>query len=311
MLSLPSRERAVHVKYFIFALFVLPAVYVHLRGRVRLRPWRQMTDHSTFLAPLNVVMYACSRVQAKPYASLEAFPELAPLRERWQDIRDEAIALREAQRIRASERYDDVGFNSFFRRGWKRFYLKWYDDAHPSARALCPRTTEILHAIPNVKAAMFAELPPGTHLRKHRDPFAGSLRYHLGLVTPGDDRCYIEVDGQRYSWRDGEAVMFDETFIHRAENATDHDRIILFCDVERPMRYRWAAALNRWFAKRFVSGGASPNMDGDRTGALNRAFGAFYKVRLYAKRVRKTRKKLYYTIKFSLIALVLAAILWP
>ena len=84
--------------------------------------------------------------------------------------------------------------------------------------------------------------------------------------------------------------MFDETFIHRAENATDHDRIILFCDVERPMRYRWAAALNRWLAKRFVSAGASPNMDGDRTGALNRAFGVFYKVRLYAKRVRKTRK---------------------
>jgi len=301
----------VHVKYLIFALLVIPAVYVHLRGRVRLRPWRQMTDHSTFMAPLNVVMYACSRVQAKPYAPLEAFPELAPLRERWRDIREEAIALREAQRIRASDRYDDVGFNSFFRRGWKRFYLKWYDDAHPSARELCPRTTEILSAIPNVKAAMFAELPPGTHLRKHRDPYAGSRRYHLGLGTPGDDRCYIEVDGQRYSWRDGEAVMFDETFIQRAENATDHDRIILFCDVERPMRYRWAAALNRWLAKRFVSAGAAPNMDGDRIGALNRAFGVFYKVRLYAKRVRKTRKKLYYTIKFSLIALLLAAILWP
>ena len=160
MLSVPFRERVVHVKYLVFALFVLAAVYVHLRGRVRLRPWRQMTDHSTFLAPVNVVMYACSRVRAKPYAPLEAFPELAPLREHWQDIRDEAIALREAQRIRASERYDDVGFNSFFRRGWKRFYLKWYDEAHPSARALCPRTTEILHAIPNVKAAMFAELPP-------------------------------------------------------------------------------------------------------------------------------------------------------
>ena len=96
-----------HVKYLIFALLVIPAVYVHLRGRVRLRPWRQMTDHSTFMAPLNVVMYACSRVQAKPYAPLEAFPELAPLRERWRDIREEAIALREAQRIRASDRYDD------------------------------------------------------------------------------------------------------------------------------------------------------------------------------------------------------------
>jgi len=289
----------------------MPGIYVHLRGRVRLRPWRQMTDHSMYLAPINVLLYACSRVRAKPYAPLAAFPELAPLAAGWQDIRAEALALREAQRIRASDQYNDVGFNSFFRRGWKRFYLKWYDDAHPSARELCPQTTAILASIPNVKAAMFAELPPGASLRKHRDPYAGSLRYHLGLVTPGDDRCWIEVDGERYSWRDGEAVMFDETFIHRAENATGHDRIILFCDIERPMKYRWATALNRYVARGFIASAASPNTDADRTGALNRAFGAFYKVRLYAKRVRKTRKKLYYTIKFSLIALVLLAILWP
>ncbi len=299
------------MKYAIFLLCIVPGVYVHLRGRVRLRPWRQLTDHSTFLAPLNVLLYACSRVDARPYAPVELFPELAPLASQWRTIRAEALALREAQRIRASDRYDDVGFNSFFRRGWKRFYLKWYDDAHPSARALCPATTGLLDAIPSVKAAMFAELPPGGHLRKHRDPYAGSLRYHLGLVTPGDDRCYIEVDGRRYSWRDGEAVVFDETFIHRAENATGHDRIILFCDIERPMKYRWATALNRFVARRFIASAASPNMQGDRTGALNRAFGVFYTVRLYAKRVRKTRKKLYYTIKFSLIALVLLAILWP
>jgi len=299
------------MKYLILAIFVAAGIYVHLRGRVRLRPWRQVTDHSTFLAPLNVIMYACSRVSAVPYVTTDAFPELAPLRERWREIREEALALREMQRIKASDRYDDVGFNSFFRQGWKRFYLKWYDDAHPSAATLCPRTTELLRSIPTVKAAMFAELPPGGRLRKHRDPYAGSLRYHLGLVTPGDDRCYIEVDGHRYSWRDGEDVMFDETFIHRAENGTGEDRIILFCDIERPMKYRWATAMNRWLARHFIAAGASPNMDGDRVGGLNRAFGNVYKVRLYAKRVRKTRKKLYYTLKFSLLGLVLLVIFWP
>ncbi|ESE82035.1 membrane-bound beta-hydroxylase [Salmonella enterica subsp. houtenae serovar 50:g,z51:- str. 01-0133] len=60
---------------------------------------------------------------------------------------------------------------------------------------------------------MFAELPPGTYLGKHRDPYAGSVRYHPGLSTPNDDRCFIEVDRQRHSWRDGEAVIFDETYV--------------------------------------------------------------------------------------------------
>lgn len=296
------------MKWMLLALFIASALYVHLRGRVRLRFSRQITDHSTFMAPLNVVMYACSRVPTTRFVAVEEFPELQLLRERWQEIRAEALALREAQQIKASDQYNDVGFNSFFRRGWKRFYLKWYDDAHPSASAMCPRTTELLRSIPSIKAAMFAELPPGGELRRHRDPYAGSLRYHLGLVTPGDDRCYIEVDGERYSWRDGEAVMFDETYVHRAENSSDKDRIILFCDVERPMKYRWAQTMNRWLARNFIAAGASPNMDGDRTGALNRAFGYFYRLRLPAKALRERNKTLYYTLKYAALAGLFAVI---
>ncbi len=64
---------------------------------------------------------------------------------------------------------------------------------------------------------MFTLLPAGAHLNPHRDPFAGSLRYHLGLVTPNADSCHIVVDGESYSWRDGEDVLFDETFVHSAQ----------------------------------------------------------------------------------------------
>jgi beta-hydroxylase len=132
------------------------------------------------------------------------------------------------QRIKAAENHDDIGFNSFFKYGWKRFYLKWYDAQHPSALELCPKTVALLQSSPTVKAAMFAELPPGGKLNRHRDPYAGSVRFHMGLVTPNDDACYIDVDGQRHSWRDGQAVVFDETYIHEAYNHTEHNRIILF-----------------------------------------------------------------------------------
>ena len=194
------------MKWVFVLLFLASAVYVHLRGRVRHRLGRQLLDHSTFMAPINVLMYAFSRVPTTPFIQEPGrhFPELEPLRQNWQAIREEARRLRELQHIKAADGYNDVGFNSFFRRGWKRFYLKWYDEAHPSAAELCPQTTALLRQIPSVKAAMFAELPPGSELRPHRDPYAGSLRLHLGLETPNDDGCYIDVDGQRYSWRDGE-----------------------------------------------------------------------------------------------------------
>ncbi|WP_203323457.1 lipid A hydroxylase LpxO [Pseudoxanthomonas beigongshangi] len=299
------------VKWVLVFLFVACAVYVHFRGRVRHRLGRQLLDHSTFMAPINVLMYACSRVPTTPFLDPDKhFPELAPLRARWQEIRAEARHLREMQQIKAADGYTDVGFNSFFRRGWKRFYLKWYDDAHPSAAELCPVTTALLRELPGVKAAMFTELPPGSELRPHRDPYAGSLRLHLGLETPNDDACFIDVDGQRYSWRDGEWTMFDETYIHSARNDSAGNRIILFCDIERPMKYRWAAALNRFVARNLIAAGASPNQEGDKTGGFNRAFKYFYALRLKSKALRERSKGLYYTLKYLGVALVVALIIW-
>ncbi len=222
------------MKVLILAAYALSILYVHFRGRVRHKLSRQLSDHSSFLAPINCLMYLFSKVPNRPYLAPQTFPELQVLVDNWQAIRSEALHLHGAGNIKRSEQYDDIGFNSFFKSGWKRFYLKWYDEAHPSAGQLCPQTTTLLRQIPSVKAAMFAELPPGSKLVRHRDPYAGSLRFHLGLFTPNDPACFIEVDGERYHWRDGEAVVFDETFIHYAENATEHNRIILFCDIERP-----------------------------------------------------------------------------
>jgi beta-hydroxylase len=214
--------------------------------------------------------------------------------------------LLRAGEIKRSNQYDDVGFNSFFKTGWKRFYLKWYGDSHPSAMKLCPRTTELVQSIGSIKAAMFAELPPGSKLVRHRDPYAGSYRYHLGLETPNDAGCYINVDGENYHWRDGEAVMFDETFIHYAENTTQQNRIILFCDVERPMKYRWAAAFNGWFSRNVMSAAGAPNDVGDKTGGINRLFGKIYKIRLHGKALKKRNRKLYYVQKWSIFAGLLA-----
>ena len=148
---------------------------------------------------------------------------------------------------------------------------------------------------------MFASLPPEGKLVRHRDPYAGSLRYHLGLVTPNSPDCYIEVDGQRYFWRDGEAVVFDETFIHHAENTTDQQRVILFCDVERPLRGRLLAALNRWFADHVMAASASPNEVGERVGGINRFFQVAYKARLQAKKLKANHRRMYYVSKWVAI----------
>lgn len=215
----------------VLLVFFGSVLFVHLRGKARLPVLRQFVNHSALFAPYNALMYLFSGVPSKPYLDRQRFPELDVLKDNWQEIREEAMRLFDEGYIRAAEKDNDAGFGSFFKKGWKRFYLKWYDKPLPSAQTLCPRTVELVSSIPNVKGAMFALLPGGSHLNPHRDPFAGSLRYHLGLSTPNSDACRIYVDGEQYAWRDGEDVMFDETYVHWVKNETDVTRVILFCDI--------------------------------------------------------------------------------
>jgi beta-hydroxylase len=285
----------------LIAIFLSSAAYVQLRGRVHHKFSRLFADHANLMAPYNTLMYLFSAVQAKPYADISQFPELAPVTAQWPMIRDEALNLFDAGHIRAAGKHNDIGFNSFFRTGWKRFYLKWYGDFLPSAAALCPKTAELLAGIPSINAAMFAVLPPGSRLGAHRDPFAGSLRYHLGLVTPNSPECFIIVDGERYYWKDGEAVMFDETYIHTAENRTDVTRVILFCDIERPLSNPVLRWINRAIGQRMAKAAATGNIPGEHVGALNRIFEYIYKLRLVGVRLKTWNKPVYYVIKWALI----------
>jgi beta-hydroxylase len=292
-------------KFIVLYLFIASAVYVHYRGRVRHGFLRQLTDHSSLMAPYNTLMYVFSAVPNRPFVDVGRFPELAPLQENWQTIRGEALQLFDEGRIRAASTYNDLGFNSFFKTGWKRFYVKWYDEPLPSAQALCPKTVALVQSIPAINAAMFALLPPGSKLGAHRDPFAGSLRYHLGLVTPNADTCRIVVDGEAYAWRDGEPVMFDETFIHTAENRSDVPRIILFCDIERPLSNRVVCAVNHFVKSTLIRASQTENMPGDRVGVLNHVFNGAYRVRRIGKWIKKKSKFAHYTLKWLILGGVL------
>jgi beta-hydroxylase len=302
--------RLVAPQFLVLWAFLGSAIAVHFRGKVRLGFWRQVSDHSTIMAPYNVLMYLFSAVPNRPILRQDLLPELSVLRDNWPVIREEALALFAQGQIKAADKYNDWGFNSFFRTGWKRFYLKWYDQALPSAVANCPKTVELVNAIPTVKGAMFANLPSGGRLVQHRDPYAGSLRYHLGLVvpkTPGE--CRIFIDGEPYSWREGEDLLFDETYLHYAENTTADDRLILFCDVERPLRTRTMIAVNRWVSRHVINESATQNVEGERVGWINRIFGHVYQVRLVGKRMKAWNKRVYYAVKYLLIGGVLAAFL--
>jgi beta-hydroxylase len=304
------------MKWLVIGAYLLSVLYVHLRGKVRLPLRRQLFDHSAFMAPVNVFIYLFSKPPGTPFIPLDRFPQLAPLRQNWETIRDEAERLRmhsyayatdaEAE---AEEAGEGAGPDGILKNGWKQFFLKWYDTAQPSARHLCPQTFALLQSIPQIKVATFSELPPGAHLASHRDPYAGFLRYHLGLATPNDDSCFIEVDGQRHTWRDGEAMLFDETCVHWALNNKETGRLILLCDIERPMRFRWAQAINHMLGHMLMTATNAPDTTGGQAGPEERRARMLRKIGHYRRRF-KSWNLMAYRVTLAVSVAGLAALLY-
>ena len=55
---------------------------------------------------------------------------------------------------------------------------------------------------------------------------------HLPLIVP--QGCWFRVGGETRYWREGEALVFDDTVEHEAMNPSDALRVVLIFDVWRP-----------------------------------------------------------------------------
>lgn len=283
------------------------------RGRIRYRSFGQYLRKSwPLFAPLNCLLYMATRRSARR-AVLDAqyLAGIDGLRTHWPTIRAEASALLDAGELEATAQpdsagYYDLGFRTFYKRGWRKFYLQWYGAPHASALRLCPHTVALLRKVPGIRAAMFSVLPPGSELSLHADPLACSLRYHLGLDTPGSEDCFIEVDGRRLVWRNGHDFVFDETYPHYAVNASPRRRLILMCDVERPMN-PLGRAVNRLYCA-IPAAMRVANTAEDERGAVSRLFAAIAPWRERALAFKKRRRATYVLLKMLLnwTAIVLA-----
>lgn len=116
------------------------------------------------------------------------------------------------------------------------------------------------------------------------------------------------LDGQAHAWRDGKELLFDQTFLHSALNATDKPRVILFCDVDNPnlpwgIRYL-AGAVNSMLLAKMTGAG-----NGGRLSWISAVYRPIYRVRAFVKeKIRPRSLFLYNLIKFSAIAAVLLSI---
>jgi beta-hydroxylase len=94
-------------------------------------------------------------------------------------------------------------------------------------------TISLLTAVAGMQSALWSVLGPHTELPEHQGPNAGVLRFHLGVDC--GSAAGLQVAGATVPYRDGEAILFDDTAPHAAWNRGDRDRVTLFCELRRPL----------------------------------------------------------------------------
>ena len=172
--------------------------------------------------------------------SARDFPGAARFEEGWQDVRAEALdVLRGAQDVprfhELMEEQTSISANDGI--DWRLFVLRAYGRDQEQNLARCPRTAQLLAEMPEVTSAMFSMLDAGKHIPAHRGPYRGILRYQLGLVVPltpeGEPAAELRLESETYSWREGEGVLWDDTYEHEVWNRGEGPRVVLLLDVLR------------------------------------------------------------------------------
>jgi len=189
--------------------------------------------------PLNRFLERQSLIPTEPYVDPGVVPGIASLRDDWQAIRNEAFAvMADGQEIpplaKISPDHRRIARNS----AWKSFFFKGYGYDARANRERCPATARAIDAVPDVVVAFYSIFEPGTEVAPHHGVTKAMLNVHLGLSVPpgGRETCGIRVAGEVRGWREGELLVFDETWRHEAWNRSESPRVVLFLQVMRPMK---------------------------------------------------------------------------
>jgi len=189
-----------------------------------------------------------SLVSNAPVLDVRDFPWTAVLRERWTEIRDEAVRVALTGNASPSLAVVSPDHRAIAEVGkWRSFFLWGYGYRIDDNLARCPRTRDAIARVPGLNSAFFSILAPGTHIPEHRGVTKGLITCHLALVVPRDGDVRMRVDDRIVRWSEGETLVFDDTYRHEVWNDTGGTRVVLLIQFARPLRHP-----GKWFADLFL-----------------------------------------------------------
>lgn len=201
-----------------------------------------------------------------------SYPEMRILEAGYADVRRECEQLLEIKDRLTDVRALGAGYTEggIHKAKWKAFMFKSGDFIEENC-ARAPKTAALLRQLPHVYTAFFSVLDPHQDITPHWGYYKGFLRYHLGVIVPGnnaDRSCWLRVNGdladnakrdkdlvakgETYYWKEGEGIVFDDNYLHAAANESDAVRVVLWIDLRRRMPFyvQWFNRLCLWLVAR-------------------------------------------------------------
>ena len=177
-------------------------------------------------------------IRVQPFYDPSEFSWTALLEDNTSGIQRELHAVM-ARRNSVELFYDED--RSIYKRlmpDWEAYFFFRYGRRYDQNHSDCPMTSEVLSLlplchIPNFSPeTLFSFIAPHGAIKPHRGVSNIRLVAHLPLEIPGP--CSLTVGGEVHNWKVGQAVVFDDTFVHEARNDSSHQRAILLLDVWHP-----------------------------------------------------------------------------
>ena len=169
----------------------------------------------------------------------DAFPELKPLKDNWEGIRDEILAIEKKDGLLS-------GINSLSpakiegEGSWSLIYLMSFRWMFHKNMNKFPFTTSVIKQIPNCVFAGISTLPPRTHISPHYGDTNAIVRTHLALIVPEPyPTIGIKVGDEEKGWEEGELLCFINVQKHNVWNNSERRRYVLMFDfVPQPLVHR-------------------------------------------------------------------------
>lgn len=180
-----------------------------------------------FLSEYQRSLYNVDRLKSTPFWSKVQTTykdDLMEIQKYWQIIRDEGLKLlsEDGRFANEAENLKDTG-------DWKQLEL-FARGVKTKNCKLAPMTCKVIESFTAASTCKrgqvkFSVLLPGTHVFSHCGPTNCRVRCHLGLKVP--EKTFIRVADEIRSWKEGEWLIFDDSYEHEVWHNGTSVRLVL------------------------------------------------------------------------------------